>query len=171
MSPPDRADLHHAIPDRRADKRLDCSRPETTAAVTRGALRTVMDLGLAPITEFVLPDGLRADIAALGTDGSIWIVEVKANRADFVSDKKWDGYRGWCDRFVFAVDARFPLELLPDHGGVIVADGYGGALVRQPAPPGKTEKLTPARRKSLLIRFGRAAAFAATRTCGHGPDS
>ncbi len=132
-------------------------RAEITAAVTRGAVRCLGDLGLAAITEFVLPDGLRADVAALGPDGALWVVEVKSGLEDFRADTKWPGYAAWCDCFAFAVDAAFPTDILPGDAGLIIADGFGGAVVRPPP----RQPLAAARRKSLLIRFGRAAAMAA----------
>jgi hypothetical protein len=53
---------------------LTLSRPETTELVTRGAARLLQALGHAPLLEFPLPNGRRADIMALGAKGelSIW---------------------------------------------------------------------------------------------------
>lgn len=130
-------------------------RPEATTQITRGAARVLVDHGLAPISEFVLADGLRADLAAVGPAGEIWIVEVKSGVQDWRTDDKWPGYRGWCDCFAFAVDAAFPADVLPDDAGLIVADGWGGALARAPG----RNALNAARRKAVLIRFARAAAL------------
>jgi hypothetical protein len=48
----------------------------------------------------------------------------------------------------------FPLELLPAQHGLIVADKFGAAIVREaPHAP-----IAAARRKALLIRFARTAA-------------
>ena len=49
---------------------------------------------------------------------------------------------------------RFPHDLIPDHAGLIVADGFGGAIVRE----SPALVLAPARRKALTLRFARAAA-------------
>ncbi len=114
-----------------------------------------MDMGLAPITEWVLPNGLRADIAALSNEGGLWIVEVKSGSEDYKADAKWPGYDEWCDQFYFAVAAEFPTHTLPNEVGLIVADGFGGQIVR----PSPVTPLNAARRKSLLIRFARAAAM------------
>ena len=49
----------------------------------------------------------------------------------------------------------FPDGILPDEPGLIVADGFGGAVVREaPATP-----LAPARRKALLVAFARLGAM------------
>ncbi len=133
-------------------------RAAATVAVTRGAVRLLVDLDLAPLCQFVLPDGRRADIAALGRDGAFWIVEVKSSLEDWMSDEKWPIYRAWCDRFFVAVDEQFPQERLPESVGVIVADAYGAALARN-VPH---EPLAAARRRTMSIRFARSAAFQAT---------
>lgn len=133
-------------------------RPAATTAITRGAVRLLIERDLAPLTEFTLPDGRRADLAAVSRDGRVWIVEVKSGLADWASDSKWPDYRAWCDRFCVAVDERFPRERLPEAVGVIVADAYGAALVRE----AEETPLAPARRRALLLRFARAAAFQAS---------
>ena len=57
--------------------------------------------------------GLRVDLMVLGPKEELWIVECKSSKADFMSDNKWHNYLEWCDRFYWAVDRDFPLELLP----------------------------------------------------------
>jgi len=47
-------------------------------------------------------------------------------------------------------EARF----LPEHAGLLVADRYDAAVVREPA----TRPLAPARRKAETLRFARRAA-------------
>ncbi len=91
---------------------------------------------------------------ALGPKGEIWIVECKSSRSDFVTDTKWQGYLDWCDRFFWAVDSEFPTDLLPDDSGLIVADGYGGEIMRMP----EEIRLAPARRKALMHKFASTAA-------------
>jgi len=130
-------------------------RPETTAAVTRGAGRLLTALGFAPLTEVTLPNGRRADLMALGRKGEIFIVEVKSGLEDFKTDLKWHEYRPYCDAFAFAVGPEFPREILPEEPGLIVADGFGGAVLREaPVVP-----LVGARRKALTLAFGRLAAL------------
>ena len=62
---------------------LQFSRPETTDAVTRGAARLLAALGWAPVAEFPLPNGRRADLMALGPKGEFAIVEVKSSVEDY----------------------------------------------------------------------------------------
>ncbi len=122
--------------------------------IARGVCRGLADLGAAPLTEVPLPDGLRMDVCALGRDGAVWGVEVKSCRADFRADAKWPGYRAWCDRFYFAVPEGFPLAILPEGTGLILADGFTAEVLRE-APE---HRLPPARRRALTLRFARLAA-------------
>lgn len=136
---------------------VSVSRPETTAAVTRGAARLLSALGYAPLAEVTLPNGRRADLMALGPKGELFIVEVKSSLEDFRTDQKWREYRPYCDAFAFAVAPEFPRDVLPEEPGLIVADGFGGAVLREaPVTP-----LAGARRKALTIAFGRLAALRA----------
>jgi len=136
---------------------LTLSRPETTDAVTRGAGRLMAALGYAPLLEVCLPNGRRADIMALGPRGEIAIAEVKSGLEDFRTDRKWTEYLPYCDAFYFAVAPEFPRQILPETPGLIVADGFGGAVLRD-AP---VAALAGARRKALTIAFGRLAAMRA----------
>jgi hypothetical protein len=134
------------------------TRPETTQAVTRGAGRLLAALGYAPLAEVVLPNGRRADLMALGPKGELVIAEVKSSREDYLTDLKWGEYLPYCDAFYFAVAPEFPRDLLPEEPGLIVADGFGGAVLRDaPLSP-----LVAARRKALTLAFGRLAASRAT---------
>jgi hypothetical protein len=134
---------------------LTFTRPQTTGAVTRGAGRLFAALGFAPLLEVSLPNGRRADIMALGPRGQIAIVEVKSGIEDFRTDRKWGDYLPFCDAFYFAVAPEFPMDALPQEPGLIVADTFDGAVVREaPATP-----LVAARRKALTLAFARLAAF------------
>ena len=137
---------------------LTLSRPETTSAVTRGAGRLMAELGYAPLAEVTLPNGRRADIMALGPRGEIAIVEVKSGIDDFRTDQKWGDYRPYCDHFYFAVAPEFPRQILPEEPGLIVADAFGGAVLRD----SPAIVLSGARRKALIIAFGRLAALRAS---------
>lgn len=123
-------------------------------ALARGVCRMLAQHGFASLTEFTTRDGLRMDVCALGPKGEIWCVEVKSSRADFITDRKWEGYLGWCDRFFFAVPESFPDELLPLEHGLIRADAYGADILRL-APE---EKLAAARRKAMTLHFARKGA-------------
>ncbi|MGA8170724.1 MAG: MmcB family DNA repair protein [Methylocystis sp.] len=129
-------------------------RPEQTRNVTRGAGRLLRALGYSVLAEFPLPDGGRADLAALAKDGSIRLIEVKSSLADFRADAKWMRYRAFCDRFYFAIPLELVEEAFPGDAGLIVADAHGAAL-RRDAP---LLRLAPATRRSLLVRFGALAA-------------
>ena len=122
--------------------------------ICRGVLRLFADMNFAGVTEMTLANGRRADIAAIGPSGEITIVEVKSSVADFRTDAKWPEYRPFCDRFYFAVGQGFPNDLIPPQAGLIIADGFGGAILRQPEPT----PLAAARRKAVTLRFARLAA-------------
>ena len=124
------------------------------AQISRGVLRLLSDHGYAGVTEMTLgqwpPRGCRRDWPG----GEITIVEIKSSVADFRSDQKWPEYRPFCDRFYFAVGHDFPQDLIPDETGLIIADAFGGAVLREP----EYEKLVAARRKAVTLRFARLAA-------------
>jgi hypothetical protein len=128
--------------------------PPGSADLLRGAGRALADADQAVLGELSLGNGRRADLVAIDRAGGITLVEVKSCRADFVADRKWQEYLAYCDRFYFAVSRDFPRDLLPPGEGLIVADRFEGEIVRE-AP---IRALGPARRKAMLIRFGRAAA-------------
>jgi hypothetical protein len=123
--------------------------------LARGGMRHLSDAyGFACLEEFRPAAGLRVDVAALGAKGELWVVECKSCRADFVGDGKWRGYLEWCDRYFWAVDADFPVELLPEGTGIILADAWGAEIVR-PAPEAK---LAAPRRRKIVQDFARCAA-------------
>ncbi len=133
------------------------ARPEITGQVTRGAARLLAALGLAPLLEVRLPNGRRADVMALGAKGEIAIVEVKSGLEDYRTDRKWTEYLPYCDCFYFAVAPEFPRSVLPHGPGLIIADGFGGAIVIESG----VAPLPAARRKALTLAFARGAAFRA----------
>ena len=124
-------------------------------AIARGTLRLLAGLGLCGIREMTLANNRRADIAALGPGGEIWVVEIKSGVPDFRADSKWPDYIPFCDRFWFAVDGDFPQDMIPDEAGLIVADAFGAAVIRE-AP---SRPLSPARRKAVTLRLARLAAM------------
>jgi hypothetical protein len=130
-------------------------RDAVTREVCRGAGRLLRALGLACLNELPLPNGRRADVVALSAAGDIWIVEVKSGLEDLRADTKWPEYRDFSDALFFAVAPDFPVDILPADTGLILADRYGGEIVR-PAPE---HRLAPARRKAMTLRFARAAAL------------
>jgi hypothetical protein len=129
---------------------------QSAAALTiqRGASRLLRQYGLTPVPEVTLPNGRRADLLALGRKGEFWIVEIKSSLIDFQVDRKWPDYLSFCDRLFFAVGPDFPLSLLPEQAGVMVADAYGGTLLRE-APE---RKLAAPTRKLLTLHIARLSA-------------
>jgi hypothetical protein len=134
--PPDRRQSHMAL------------------AIRKGACRVLRQHGFVAVPELALPNGRRADLAAVGGKGEIWIVEIKSSVADFVVDRKWPSYRDHCDCLLFAVAPDFPQQILPGDAGLLVADAYGGALLRA-APE---HRLTAPARKRMTLLLARAAA-------------
>lgn len=122
--------------------------------LARGICRLLSSHGFVALEEFVPHRGLRADVVGLGPKNEIWIVECKSSRADYQSDAKWQGYLEWCDRYFWGVGPEFPTELLPEDTGLIVADGYGGEILRM----GPSVPVASARRKALVQGFAKTAA-------------
>lgn len=137
---------------------------EPARTICRGAIRLLHSLAYAATVELPLPSGRRADIAAIGSSGEIWIVEVKSCLNDFRTDQKWEEYRTHCDRLFFAVDRDFPQDAIPQDAGLMIVDGYGGAILRE-AP---AHTLAAATRKAVMLRIAR---YSASRLCAiHDPN-
>ena len=113
--------------------------------IARGVMRHFAQIGMHSLSEFSPARGLRVDIITLGMSDEIWIVECKSGQSDFKSDKKWQNYLDWCDRYFWAVDRKFPIDILPFDTGVIIADAYDASILRE-AP---LKKLSAARRKKI----------------------
>ena len=113
--------------------------------IARGVMRHFAQIGMHSLSEFSPARGLRVDIITLGMSDEIWIVECKSGQSDFKSDKKWQNYLDWCDRYFWAVDGKFPIDILPSDTGVIIADAYDASILRE-AP---LNKLPAARRKKI----------------------
>jgi hypothetical protein len=124
------------------------------ARLCRGVRRLLWSLGYASVTEFPLANGRRADVFAVTPGCDIAIVEIKSSINDFRTDQKWPEYRPFCDAFFFAVGDDFPQALIPETCGLIIADGFGGAILRG----SPVERVAGARRKSLMNAFGQIAA-------------
>jgi len=135
--------------------------PLIAADVARGVARLFYRQDLIGLCEVPLGNGRRADIMALDAKGCVTIVEIKVSRADLRGDMKWPDYLDYCDRFCWAVPAGFDLSpfdepgFMPELAGLIVADRYDAAMVREPA----LRPLAPARRKVETLRFARRAAL------------
>ena len=123
--------------------------------ICRGVGRLLQAYAYAPLSEVVLGNGRRADVMAVSAAAEIWIVEIKSGLEDFRLDQKWPQYREFCDRYFFAVGPSFPHDVLPPDTGLIVADRYGGEILR-PAPE---HKLPATRRRTLILTLARTAAM------------
>ena len=133
--------------------------PPIALDVARGVTRLFCRRDQFAICEMPLPNGRRADLMALDAKGELTIVEIKVARADLVGDCKWTDYLDYCDRFFWAVPPALARLLeqerfLPEAAGLIVADRYDAAIIREAAH----RPLAPARRKAELLRFARRAA-------------
>jgi hypothetical protein len=127
---------------------------ETAQQVARGVSRLLMQEGFSPILEFTLANGRRLDVAALGPDGTVVGVEIKVALGDLKGDLKWPEYLEFCELFYFAIPPDFPDEFVPPGTGLIVADRYGGAIVR----PSPVSQIHASRRKAVTLRFAKVAA-------------
>ena len=140
---------------------LDPTTPTLCAAdVARGVVRLLLRHDLVAMTEVPLDGGRRADLMAIDARGRLVIVEIKVSRADLLGDGKWPDYLAHCDRFFWAVPAGFDLSpldtaaFLPERTGVIVADRYDAAILRE----AHTEPLPAHVRKRCTLAFARRAA-------------
>lgn len=133
----------------------DLRQSDTALEIQRGVLRLLMSHAQACVTELPLPNGRRADVLALSAANDIAIIEIKSCLNDFRTDSKWPEYREFCDSLYFAVRPDFPIDVLPLDAGLILADRYGGEIVR--TVPGT--RLSPSRRKAMTLRLARFAAI------------
>ena len=127
--------------------------------VARGVTRMLCRQDVFAVCEVPLPNGRRADLMAIDAKGSMTIVEIKVAKADLVGDCKWLDYLDYCDRFYWAVPPHLAGLLdeerfLPAAAGLIVADRYDAAVVREALH----RPMAPARRKAELLRFARRSA-------------
>ena len=137
-----------------SDPHDDLAPGSLAPALARGIIRTFHELGYASLTEFTLRSGRRVDVIAVDPAGTIAIIEIKSSVEDFRADRKWHEYLEFCDHFFFAVPEDFPREILPEDCGLLVADPYGAAVLRE-AP---LFKLNAARRRAQILRFAQTAA-------------
>ncbi len=137
-----------------ADLSVDGRQSEIALEIARGVRRLLRARGFASVTELPLLDGRRADVVALGGDGSLWIVEIKSSIADFRADRKWRDYAAHCDRLYFAIPDDVPPAIMPEEAGLMVADRFGAEIVREAEP----RRIAPATRRAVMLRFALAAA-------------
>ena len=122
--------------------------------ITRGVCRYLYNMGFSPLTEFKLNSNRRVDVIGLNKKGLFIIVEVKSSVSDFRCDAKWHEYRPFADQMYFAVANGFPVEILPEHCGIMITDAYNAAILRE----ADFTKVNAARRKTQHISFAKTAA-------------
>ena len=134
--------------------------PLCAADVARGVTRMLLRHDLIAMAEVPLDGGRRADLMALDARGQLVIVEIKVSRADLLGDGKWTDYLGHCDRYYWALPAGFDLSpldgaaFLPERTGIIVADRYDAAIMRE----AHSAPLAAPARKRCTLAFARRAA-------------
>jgi len=134
--------------------------PPQARDVARGVARMFFRQDLLALCEVPLPNNRRADLMAIDSRGCMTIVEIKVSRADLRGDAKWPDYLDYCDRYFWAVPVGFDLApfeeaaFRPEIAGLIVADRYDAAVMREPAH----RPMPGARRKAETLRFARRAA-------------
>lgn len=133
--------------------------PLVALDVARGVSRMLLRHDFVAMAEVPLAGGRRADLMAVDGKGRIVIVEIKVSRADLLGDGKWTDYLDHCDRFFWAVPAGFdasPLDgelFQPERSGVIVADRYDAAIMREAA----TVAMPAHARRTCTLAFARRA--------------
>ncbi len=133
--------------------------PLVALDVARGVSRMLLRHDFVAMAEVPLAGGRRADLMAIDGKGRIVIVEIKVSRADLLGDAKWTDYLDHCDRFFWAVPGGFdasPLDgelFQPERSGVIVADRYDAAILREAA----TVAMPAHVRKACTLAFARRA--------------
>jgi hypothetical protein len=132
----------------------DGRQSERALAIRRGTLRLLASLDCYALPEVTLASGRRADLVAVSKTGEIWVIEIKSSREDLRVDTKWPEYRVFCDRLFFATLPDVDATLFPLDAGLIIADAFGGEVLRT-AP---LNVLPPATRKALLVRLARMGA-------------
>lgn len=135
--------------------------PLVARDVARGVSRLLFRQDRYALCEVPLNNGRRVDLLAIDAKGCITIIEIKVSRADLKGDAKWPDYLDYCDQFFWAVPRGFDLSpfedtaLRPDIAGLIVADRYDAAVLREAA----VRPLNAARRRAETLRFARRAAL------------
>ena len=133
--------------------RIDLDDQPDAIDITRGAVRLLETMGFRSLTEMRLASGRRVDAIGLDGRGRFAIIEVKSSVADLRADIKWPEYRYFCDWFYFAVAPNFKLDALPSDTGLIIADRYGGEVIR----PSEASRIEGAVRRRQTLLFAHTA--------------
>ncbi|MEC9344412.1 MAG: MmcB family DNA repair protein [Pseudomonadota bacterium] len=142
---------------------VDGRQSERALAIRRGVVRLFREAAITVVAELPLASGRRADLVGLDGRGRFHIVEIKSSIGDFRADSKWPDYLAHCDCYYFATHPEVPQDIFPETEGLIVADSWGGEIVRE----SRDGKLAGATRKAMMLRFARAAAGRLERVIEH----
>jgi len=142
---------------------FDGRQSEMAMVIRRGIIKGLAESDLVFLPELTLSNSRRADLISLNRKGEIIIFEIKSSIADFQADNKWHDYKAYCDKFYFVTHPSVPMEIFPESEGFIFADEHGCEIIRE----AETEKLAPATRKALTLRFARSAALRTKRLTLH----
>ena len=132
----------------------DGRQSEIALMIARGVRRLLRAHGFSSLTELPLVDGRRTDIVAVNGGGEVLIVEIKSSPADLRADRKWRDYAACCDRLYFAISEHTPARIMPVEAGLIVADSYGAAILRE----ADLQRMASSSRRAVLLRFAQTAA-------------
>ena len=136
-----------------SSRKITMTLNSTTPILTRGVCQLFEDLGFGILKEFKLANGRRVDIIAINQNGEFIIVEIKSGLIDYRTDRKWQQYLPFCERFYFAVPIGFPTEMIPKDCGLIVADDFSAVIKRESI----FQKINTTRKRIQLIKFGHTA--------------
>lgn len=143
---------------------VDGRQSDSAMMIQRGVVRHFQINNVVMVPELTLANGMRADLTGIDEKGRIIVVEIKSSVEDYKADHKWHIYHEFCDQFYFASHAGVGEHIFPQDEGFILADEYGADILREAAE----KKLSAARRKSMTLRFARAAATRLERVIGFG---
>lgn len=146
-----------------SDPFVDGRQSARAMTVRNGVERHLTEMGWVTLPEMTLKTGRRADLVALSPKGTIIIVEVKSSLADLRADNKWPDYFDYCDELYFATLPDVPQDEFPKEAGLLIADNYGAHILRE----ANEQKLSPARRKEVSLRFARTSAHRLSMLCAH----
>lgn len=132
----------------------DLRQSERAMDIRNGLMRGFSERHWSFLPELTLANGRRADLVALDEKGVIRIFEIKSSIEDFRVDNKWHEYKAFCDEFYFATLPDVPMEIFPRSEGFVIADRHGCEMIREAMP----DKMSPATRKAVTLRFARSAA-------------
>ncbi len=133
---------------------VDGRQSDNALAIQRGMIRHLHHCGHVVLPEFPLSNGRRADLITLDRKGIFTLIEIKSSIEDFRVDKKWPEYAAFCDRFAFATLPSVPFDIFPETEGLFIADSFSAEMYREP----NEDRLSPATRKAMTLRFARIAA-------------